>query len=281
VSSTALVCTYSASYHGIATHYIHSTYLDALSQRLAELEFKDHASLDERYKLIAETIAEFDSTLPADRSAITLPIRAQIDACFSAESPQEILSRLAGVESSAPDASVREWATKTLAALRARSPTSIGVTLQALRRGRHWTIAQAFRNEHAVAARFMRHPDFVTGVVARLIERSKARPAWEPAEIEELREEEVQDFFAECFEAGKPAPKDALRLMNVGTQANYTEYPHKWLGLPSEAEVLEKIKPGKGPEDVVKEFVKERDGKLGVKQKVEQVIELHNMRQTL
>jgi 3-hydroxyisobutyryl-CoA hydrolase len=210
-----------------------------------------------------------------------VPIRAQIDACFSANSPQEILSRLADAEANARDAEVREWATKTIAALHARSPTSIGVTLAALRRGRNWTISQAFRNEHAIAARFMRHPDFVTGVVARLVERSKARPAWSPDRIEELRDDEVQEFFAECVEAGKPAPKDVLRLMNVGTQLDYTEYPHQWLGLPSEAEVLGQIKPGTTPEEVVKQFVKERDGKLGVKQKVEQVIELHNARQTL
>jgi 3-hydroxyisobutyryl-CoA hydrolase len=269
------------SYHGIATHYIHSTYLDPLSQRLSELEFKDLAPLDERYKLIAETIAEFDSTLPADRPAITVPIRAQVDACFSADTPQEILARLAAVESDAPSTEIREWATKTIAALRARSPTSIGVTLTALRRGRDWTIAQAFRNEHAIAARFMRHPDFVAGVVARLVERSKARPTWTPDQIEGLRDEDVKEFFAECVEAGAPPPKDVLRLMNAGTQADYAEYPHQWLGLPSEAEVLGKFKPGKAPEDVVKEFVRERDGKLGVKQKVEHVIELHNMRQAL
>src|ERR1700743_2613821 len=110
-------CTDNGSYHGIATHYIHSTYLDPLSQRLAELEFKDLAPLDERYKLIAETIAEFDSTLPAEHPAITVPVRAQIDACFSADTPQEILTRLAAVEANGPSAEVREWATKTVAAL--------------------------------------------------------------------------------------------------------------------------------------------------------------------
>jgi 3-hydroxyisobutyryl-CoA hydrolase len=268
-------------YHGIATHFVHSTYLDPLSQRLAELEFKDHSSLDERYKLIAETIAEFDSTLPADRPAISVPVRAHIDACFSANTPQEILTRLAAAEASAPSTEVREWATRTAEALRARSPTSIAVTLAALRRGRAWTIAQAFRNEHAIAARFMRHPDFVTGVVARLVERSKARPAWAPDQIEGLVGEEVGEFFAECVEAGRPLPKDALRLMDAGTKQDYAEYPHRWLGLPSEADVLAKFTPGKTPEAVVKEFVKERDGKLGVKQKVEQVVELHNMRQAL
>jgi 3-hydroxyisobutyryl-CoA hydrolase len=220
--------------------------------------------------------------LPADRPAITVPIRAQIDACFSADHPQEILSRLREVESStSADAAVRAWATKTIEAMRARSPTSIGVTLAALRRGRAWNIAQAFRNEHAIAARFMRHPDFVTGVVARLVERAKGRPAWEPAQLEELVDADVQEFFAECVEAGRPPPKDVMRLMNAGSEAEYVEYPHAWLGLPTEKEVVERIKPGKSPEDVVREFVKEKDGKLGVKQKVEQVIELYNTRHAL
>jgi 3-hydroxyisobutyryl-CoA hydrolase len=190
----------------------------------------------------------------------------------------EILSRLAEVESSTADATEREWAAKTTAAIRSRSPTSVAVTLAALRRGHSWNIAQAFRNEHAIAARFMRHSDFVTGVVARLIERTKARPAWNPAQLEDLEDSDVEAFFAECVEMGKPAPRDMLRLMNTGPETEYMRYPHAWLGLPSEQEVIERIKPGKSPEDIVREFVKEKDGKLGVKQKVEEAIELYNMR---
>ena len=37
--------------------------LDALSARLSELRFEDTADLDSRYKLIASTIAEFDTGL--------------------------------------------------------------------------------------------------------------------------------------------------------------------------------------------------------------------------
>lgn len=54
-----------AFYSGIATHYIDSSVLGNLTQRLSELTFKDYASLQERMDLVNSTIAEFSTGLPS------------------------------------------------------------------------------------------------------------------------------------------------------------------------------------------------------------------------
>ena len=54
-----------AFYSGVATHYIHSSALESMTQRLSELVFKDHATLRERLNLVDKTIAEFSAGLPS------------------------------------------------------------------------------------------------------------------------------------------------------------------------------------------------------------------------
>lgn len=162
---------------------------------------------------------------------------------------------------------MQTWAGKTISTMRERSPIGVAVTLRALRAGKHWTIAQAFRNEHAIASAFMAHPDFVTGVTSRLIQRIKGRPDWAPNTLEDVRDADVDAFFARC-----DAKSGGLSLLETGPRANYLEYPHVWTALPSEAAILEQLqKSGGSQEEALKALLKRTDGKIGVKEKVEEV----------
>ncbi|KAL7265886.1 3-hydroxyisobutyryl-CoA hydrolase [Rhizina undulata] len=58
------LCGVHAYYAGIATHYIHSSSLADLEQRLSELTFSDHSSLQERWEIVDSTIEEFVTGLP-------------------------------------------------------------------------------------------------------------------------------------------------------------------------------------------------------------------------
>ena len=261
-------------YHGIATHYLHSTSLDALSQRLAELQFKDYTPLQDRYKLIASTIAEFTTGLPTSRPNIHGVQRKAIDNCFSHRTAAEILTALQDLsDSPSTPAHLKTWASKTIATIRERSPTGVAVSLHEMQLGRTWSIARAFQNEYDISSHFMNHTDFVTGVYARLIERKSGRPDWKPAELEEVKEEDVKGFFT----GPTPEAGGRLRLLESGEGADFRDYPHAWIGLPREEEVLEVKEKGLMKEEVVQHFLRERDGKVGVREKVEEVLERHEM----
>jgi 3-hydroxyisobutyryl-CoA hydrolase len=141
------------------------------------------------------------------------------------------------------------------------------VTLKQVRVAREWNIAETFQREHNIASTFMHHPDFVEGVSARLINRTKERPNWSPNTLEDVTEDQVDAFFAKP--RGPP-----LGLLETGPRATYNEYPHQKLALPTEEEVL-KIWDGgnKMAEEVVQHFVGESNGKVGVREKVEEVLE--------
>lgn len=128
--------------------------------------------------------------------------------------------------------------------------------------GFEWTISEAFQREYSVASRFMAHPDFVAGVVALLIDKVGS-PQWTPPTIEDTTEEDAIHFVT-------PTPgENRLRLLSEGEGTNYTQYPHLGMGLPTEAEIRGVVRAGKLVErDLVRWFVDGRHGKLGVSEKV-------------
>ncbi|KAE9986843.1 hypothetical protein EG328_004562 [Venturia inaequalis] len=256
-------------YHGIATHYIHSTSLPALSHRLSELQFKDYATPRQVHALIASTIAEFDTGLPSPRPQITGGQRQMIDGIFASNSPIDILTGLHDlIYSREHSQGTKEWAEKTINTIRERSPTSVAVTLRQMREARNWNIAETFQRELDIATHFMHHPDFIEGVTARLINRTKERPNWSPNALEEVTEKQVNAFF-------QPIGEERLSLLDTGRRGTYEEYPHAWLGLPTEKEIVELSEEGRSTEEIVRYFIREKDGKVGVREKVEEVMERH------
>jgi len=255
------------SYHGIATHYIHSTSLPALSDRLARLDFPDHTPLNEKYRLINSLLADFDTGLPAAAPQLSAPIRRIIPYCFGKDTPLAILEALKDVEEKTKLPEVCDWAKKTTATIRERSPIGVSVTLKALRLGKNWNIAQAFQNEYAIASVFMEHADFVTGVTARLIDRIKERPNWTPNTLEDVTNEDVNAFFKHVDS------QDPLKLLVTGPNASYSQYSHIWLSLPQDHAILVEFNRLEGDKEaVLKHFLEKMGNKVGVKEKVEYVL---------
>lgn len=175
------------------------------------------------------------------------------------------MKELEQIENGSYADNIKQWAKKTAETIKERSPISVAVTLRQMQTARSWNIAEAFQHEHNIAARFMAHPDFVTGVTARLIERSKGRPRWKPGSLEQVQKEEVDSFFG--------APLN-LALLNDSQAARYSEYPHQWIALPTEAEIVKFQKDRSvNKNQVIQHFVERSKGKQGVKEKVEEVLE--------
>lgn len=262
-----------AFYAGIATHYIDSSTLSSLTSRLAELEFKDYEDMHTRLATINATIAEYDTGLPHDEPILLSgELRKAIDRCFKYDTVEDIISALE-YESQRPDeqgvdyTKIRDWATSTLKTLHERSPTSLKVALKQMRKGRQWSIAEAFQHEHNLAGRFMSHPDFNSGVSARLIHKPPTTPVWSPPKLSDVTDSQVEEFFRE------PQGQNKLELLRARGQKPYQDYPFR-MGLPREEDVEDVVRQGGLTRKmVIKKIVGEQGGRTGVKEKVEEVIQ--------
>lgn len=248
-----------AFYTGIATHYVDSSVLSNLTNRLAELVFKDYADLQERNDLVNKTIAEFSTGLPSiEKEPIHFryKLRQAIDRCFKYNTVEEIVQALEKEEDQ------KEWARKTLETLTSRSPTSLKVTLRQLRLGKNWSIKETFQREHAIASVFMNHPDFIEGVSARLISKPARTPEWQPSRLEDVTSKDVDAFFKI---EGEP--------LSTFHDNDYKKYPHAKYALPTEADIESFVRSNRTTgSDAVKEFVQNWGQKEGVKAKVSEVL---------
>ncbi|KAK6516754.1 hypothetical protein TWF506_006643 [Arthrobotrys conoides] len=253
---------------GVATHYIHSSSLPDLQDRLAELEFNDHDDLQWRLKHINSAIEEFTTGLPHNEPfKLAGKTREAIDRCFRYNTIDEIMQALRNEDS--------EWANRTINTLRSRSPIALRVTLLEMRYGAAWTINAAFMREFHMARKFMNHslhPDFVEGVekqLAKPVGGFKQPPVWKPASIEETTDAMALKYLE--IEEGAPS----LGLLKIPGEVDFANYPHGWLGLPSENAV--KLMLGKGERktigDLERAVLKQWDDKMGVKEKLRDVFE--------
>ncbi|KAI1805415.1 ClpP/crotonase [Daldinia bambusicola] len=247
-------------YSGVATHYLHSTSLPSLESRLAELRFKDYDTMEERLAIIEMTIEEYATGLPpGEPILLSGELRKAIDRCFDKNTVADIIAAL-----QAEKGPTQAWAEKTLETLHQRSPTSVHVALRQMRIGREWSIAQTFQREHQIAARFMKHPDFVEGVTARL--GTKEPPKWQPASLEEIPE---GSNIAEPFFQLSGGPS----RLNLVTDRDYSEYCYGQFGVPSEDNVREVVMSyGLPRHEIRQEFIRRKKGRQGIGAIVDEIL---------
>jgi len=117
--------------------------------------------------------------------------RELIDSCFSAGSVVEVLARL---DAAAGKGS--EFAAKTAAGMRAKSPTSLCLAFEQVRRGATLEFEDAMRTEFRIVSRIGDGHDFHEGVRAVLIDKDN-RPAWQPASLEGVEKAAIERHFAD------------------------------------------------------------------------------------
>jgi enoyl-CoA hydratase len=149
----------------------------------------------------AERLAAFVEDLandkPADvveRHAAPAPAgelagqRGWIDACYAADTVEEIVDRLLGCGEPA----AREAADR----IGAKSPTSLKVTLAALRRARGLGSLEAVLDqEYRVSCASLSTADLVEGIRAQVVDKDRD-PRWSPATLAEVVDADVTAFFA-------------------------------------------------------------------------------------
>lgn len=173
---------------GIATHRIASTRFPALLEGLAGT-----VSVD-------AVLAAFSE--PAGEGPIAVR-RATIDRLFAGDSVEDILAALdAEAANGSADA---EWAAATAATLRTKSPLSLKIALQQVRRGGHWDFAACMRMEFRIVSRVIHGCDFYEGVRAVIVDKDLS-PRWNPATLAAVSDAEVERYFAPRQEGDLPLP---------------------------------------------------------------------------
>lgn len=166
-------------YAGIGTHYIPSTRHAAVLDSLVEARL---------WREPQETVtAILDSYRENPGPSALATLRPQIDRHFGRESVPAILDSLAGDDS--------EWAARTLAGLRTKSPLSLHVTLRQLREGAALDFEDVMVMEYRLSQRFMAGHDFFEGVRAVIVDKDN-RPCWQHGSIDEVTAAEIAACFA-------------------------------------------------------------------------------------
>jgi enoyl-CoA hydratase len=159
---------------GLATHLVASA---------------DFASLVERFAAGEDPAAAIASLVLSSRPGPVACQRDLIAACFGAPTLDSVLDRLDAAAKSS------DFAARTAAAIRSKSPTSLAVTFEQIRRGRDLSFEEAMALEFRIVSRIVRGHDFPEGVRATLIDKD-GQPQWRPATLADIDPAVVQAHFA-------------------------------------------------------------------------------------
>lgn len=111
----------------------------------------------------------------------------EIETCFAKNTIEEILHALESHPS--------EWCQQTAAVIKAKSPTSLKITLQALHKASKLDIDACMQMDYRLTYHFMQGHDFFEGVRAAIIDKDQ-KPQWKPVKLEEVNTKEVDKYFS-------------------------------------------------------------------------------------
>jgi enoyl-CoA hydratase len=179
-------------------------------------ELGTHAALTGRMLSGAEaiTLGLADSFVPSDRldELLALLVRGDAHAAIAALAvpppDHDLLEQLSWIDPGYAGDDVEriimrlsesadERARAAASVILGKSPTSVTVTLAALRRARRLeTLEQALDQEYRVAVRALAGPDIVEGIRAQVIDKDR-NPQWSPADLASVTRDDVDGYFEE------------------------------------------------------------------------------------
>lgn len=167
---------------GIATHYVDSNLLKDLEKQLMLMKTE---SLDKTS--VAALLAEFQSKSKTGVELSLKPHLPIINKVFGADTIEKIVDNLKNDGS--------EWSLSMLETLQKMSPTSLKVSLKAMKNGAVMSLKHCFQMEYRIAVRCCENDDFHEGVKAALIDKSN-KPKWNPATLDLVTPQIVDRFFS-------------------------------------------------------------------------------------
>ena len=110
----------------------------------------------------------------------------EIERAFSAPSVEEILSRL--------EASGSDFALKTAATIRDKSPTSVLIAFEQMRRGAELSFNDCMKLEYRIVSRILKGTEFYEGIRAVLVDKDQA-PKWAPSRFSQVDSADLASYF--------------------------------------------------------------------------------------
>lgn len=175
-----------ALHAGIATHAAPASLFDAIAEALSENDDVDAA------------LAPF---LTSDVGPETLGrLGSEIATIFATGGIEAILQRLDEAEGAhAP------WAERTAAEIRAKSPTSLRLTLRQLRAARTLDFDDCIRLDYRMARQILDGHDFYEGVRAALVDKDRT-PRWRPDTLSAVDVRDIEAHFVVPPDGDIPLP---------------------------------------------------------------------------
>ncbi len=163
---------------GVATHVTPAARLAALKAALVALpDLHDPAAV----AALLDSFHEDPGTAPLAGHL------ADIDRHFAHDRVEDVLDSLASDDG--------QWARATHEELLGKSPTSLKLTAEQLRRGAALDLDEDLKMEFRIVNRIMtRGHDFFEGVRAILIDKDR-NPRWNPARLEDVHDDEIAAYF--------------------------------------------------------------------------------------
>ncbi len=167
---------------GVASHHVRSVRFAELTEALC-----GNVSVDAILAAFAE---------PVEKGEV-MARQTAIDQLFAGASIEEILAAVEDVAKM--DGGGTAWAAKIAAIMRGKSPTSLRIALQQMRRGKNWTFEECMQAEFRIVSRVIREHDFYEGVRAVIVDKDN-KPRWRPATLAEVTPAMVEAHFAPLAE---------------------------------------------------------------------------------
>ncbi|MET8539802.1 enoyl-CoA hydratase/isomerase family protein [Kitasatospora sp. NPDC004799] len=171
---------------GFADHFVPSSRIPGLLEALGRSTATATGSTAAEVAALVTGLVAAQAE-PAPPAALA-DQRAWIDACYAADTVEEIVDRL--LDSGVPAA--KEAAEAVLA----NSPTAVKTTLAALRRARTLPSLEAVLDqEYRISCAALESHDMVEGIRAQVVDKDRT-PRWKPGTLAEVTEADVARFLA-------------------------------------------------------------------------------------
>jgi enoyl-CoA hydratase/carnithine racemase len=167
---------------GLASHLVPSARLGELNEALVQLSERLTPDKGEAVQQLRGLLDSF--------AAEDLPSRPELDAWVAEHfAGQRTLGEI--VASLLQCSLELKVCTEVFQRLSERSPTALALTLKLLRANEGRPLPEVFAREARAAHFMIRHPDYLEGIRARLIDKDD-QPRWQPASIEALGRLDVE-----------------------------------------------------------------------------------------
>lgn len=179
--SGATIGSADALYGGLIDHCIAADNYSTVKTQLLNTDFR---TTEAPNKIITAILNQHATTCVSSPLA---EYRQAIDDCFQGDCVETMVQRL--------QQHPLPWCQTVAVSLLQKSPLSLKITLEQLRRGPNLDLGACLQMEYGLAQQFVRDTDFYEGVRAQIIDKDKT-PHWQPATLSAVKPQQVTQYFA-------------------------------------------------------------------------------------